>query len=64
MSEKINWKLGDTSRRYEVGPKGGPATISTGRGDRRRQIVRNLSTFIIPWSSPEIHKRDGIFKRV
>lgn len=29
-----DWNLGDTSRRYEVGPNGGPGTISTGRGDR------------------------------
>jgi hypothetical protein len=28
----MNWKLGDTSRKYEVGD-GGPATVSTGRGD-------------------------------
>lgn len=31
---QINWKLGDTSRKYEVGPNGGPGTVSTGKGDR------------------------------
>jgi hypothetical protein len=28
----MTWKLGNTSRKYEVG-KGGPETVSTGRGD-------------------------------
>lgn len=28
----MTWKLGDTSRKYEVG-KGGPATVSSGQGD-------------------------------
>lgn len=30
----MTWKIGDTSRKYEVGPRGGPTTVSTGRGDR------------------------------
>jgi hypothetical protein len=29
----MTWKLGDTSKRYEVGPNGGPGTISSGYGD-------------------------------
>lgn len=28
----MNWTIGDTSRKYEVG-NGGPGTVSTGRGD-------------------------------
>lgn len=28
----MNWRIGNTSRKYEVG-QGGPATVSTGKGD-------------------------------
>lgn len=44
----IQWKLGDTSKKYEVGPKGGPGTISSGRGDRGGASYRHLSIFIRP----------------
>ncbi len=29
----MGWQIGDTSRKFEVGPKGGPGTISSGKGD-------------------------------
>lgn len=28
----MSWKLGDTSKKYEVG-NGGPGTVSSGKGD-------------------------------
>lgn len=41
----MNWKLGNTSRKYEVG-NGGPATVSSGSGDYGGVSYRNLSTLI------------------
>lgn len=38
----MSWKLGDTSRKYEVG-SGGPGTVSSGKGDRGGVSYRNLS---------------------
>lgn len=42
----MSWKLGETSKRYEIGPKGGPGTISTGRGDRGGKSYRTISVII------------------
>lgn len=42
----MSWKIGDTSRKYEVGPRGGPTTVSTGKGDNGRSFLWNVPIII------------------
>lgn len=37
----MSWKIGDTSKKYEVG-KGGPGTVSTGTGDHGRCLIWSI----------------------
>ena len=51
----MTWKLGNTSRRYEVGRNGGPGTISSGRGDYGGKSYRHLSNVKQSRRGAEVH---------